>query len=43
MIFKPTFAFETVTDINIEFLNSNRIKGLILDLDNTHFQSLDLL
>lgn len=35
MIFKPTFAFETVTDINIEFLNSNRIKGLILDLDNT--------
>ena len=35
MIFKPTFAFVTVTDINIEFLKSKGIKGLILDLDNT--------
>lgn len=35
MIFKPTFAFKIVTDINIEFLNSKSINGLILDLDNT--------
>lgn len=35
MIFKPTFAFKSVVDINVDFLKKNKIKGLILDLDNT--------
>ncbi len=35
MIFKPTFAFKSVTDIDLEFLKNNNIKGMILDLDNT--------
>lgn len=35
MIFKPTYAFISVTDINVDFLKSRQIKGLILDLDNT--------
>ena len=35
MIFKPTFAFKSVTDITIDFLIEKDIKGLILDLDNT--------
>ncbi len=34
-MFKPTFAFVTITDVNIEFLQKHNIKGLILDLDNT--------
>jgi len=35
MIFKPTFAFKSVTDITIDFLKQNSIDGLVLDLDNT--------
>lgn len=35
MIFKPTFVFNTVTEITSAFLKQNNIKGLILDLDNT--------
>ena len=35
MIFRITAAFERVTDITTEFLAENRIRGLILDLDNT--------
>ncbi len=35
MIFRPMYAFVSVTDISIDFLNSKNIKGLILDLDNT--------
>lgn len=35
MIFKPTYVFKSVSDINLEFLKEKKIKGLILDLDNT--------
>ncbi|MBQ8727210.1 MAG: YqeG family HAD IIIA-type phosphatase [Oscillospiraceae bacterium] len=35
MLFKPTFVFNTVTEITSAFLKQNGIKGLILDLDNT--------
>lgn len=35
MFFKPTYVFDKVGDITPEFLKSKRIKGLILDLDNT--------
>lgn len=35
MIFKPTFAFKSVTDITFDFLREKEIHGLILDLDNT--------
>ena len=31
----PKLYFEKITDITIEILNKNNIKGLILDVDNT--------
>ena len=31
----PKEYFNSVKDINIELLNKNNIKGLILDVDNT--------
>lgn len=34
-MFKPTYVFNDVTEITPEFLKRRRIKGLILDLDNT--------
>lgn len=34
-VFTPDFVFNSVSDISIEFLASNNIKGLILDLDGT--------
>lgn len=35
MLFKPDFAFFRITDIEIQFLEKNGLKGLILDVDNT--------
>ncbi len=35
MIFKPRARFDKVTDIGIDFLKENDIKGIILDVDNT--------
>lgn len=35
MLFRSTAAFRKTTDITPEFLKTNNIKGLILDLDNT--------
>ncbi len=35
MLFKPDFAFYRITDIEISFLKREKIKGLILDVDNT--------
>ena len=35
MILYPKKYFEKVTDITIEFLNKNKLQGLILDVDNT--------
>lgn len=35
MIFKPTYAFKSVTHISCDFLKEKDISGLILDLDNT--------
>lgn len=35
MLFKPTFCFSSATEITAEFLCEKKIKGLILDLDNT--------
>ena len=35
MILYPDAYFDKVEDINIEFLNKNKIKALILDVDNT--------
>ena len=32
---KPNAEFNIITDINLEFLKENNIKGLILDVDNT--------
>ena len=32
---KPTYIVECVTDINLEDLRGNNIKGIIFDLDNT--------
>jgi hypothetical protein len=34
-MFKPTIWLKNVLDINEEFLNRHKLKGLILDLDNT--------
>ena len=31
----PDAYFKKVEDINVEFLNKNRIKALLLDVDNT--------
>ena len=35
MLFKPTYVFEDITKITVDFLNKKNIKGLLLDLDNT--------
>lgn len=35
MLLYPKEYFNSVKDINIDFLNKNNIKGLILDVDNT--------
>ena len=35
MILYPKFYCKKVTDITVEFLKDNNIKGLILDVDNT--------
>ena len=35
MILYPKFYCRSIIDIDIEFLNKNKIKGLILDVDNT--------
>lgn len=35
MFLYPKYYCKKVTDINIEFLTKNNIKGLILDVDNT--------
>lgn len=35
MILYPKIIFNKVEEINIEFLNKNKIKALILDVDNT--------
>ncbi len=35
MVFMPTYAFNSVTDISVEFLKRKKIRGLLLDLDNT--------
>lgn len=35
MFFKPTYVFDKVGEITPEFLKKERIKGLLLDLDNT--------
>ena len=34
-MFKPHFIFNVITDISVDFLNTNGIKGLLLDVDNT--------
>jgi len=35
MIFYPNGYFNKVSEISLEYLNENNIKGLILDVDNT--------
>ena len=35
MFYYPKAYFDSVKDINIDFLNNNNIKALILDVDNT--------
>jgi len=35
MILYPRAYFESVKQINIDFLNKNNIRALILDIDNT--------
>lgn len=35
MIFYPNIYLNNVKDITIELLNKNKIKGLLLDVDNT--------
>ena len=35
MILYPNKYFDKVTDITVEFLKQNNIKGLVLDIDNT--------
>lgn len=35
MFLKPTYYFDCVTDISLEFLNKHKIKAILLDLDNT--------
>lgn len=35
LIFKPKFIFDNITDITVEFLKENSIKGLLVDVDNT--------
>ncbi len=32
---KPHFCFKCITDISVDFLHNNNIKGLLLDVDNT--------
>ena len=35
MLYYPKYYFENITQIDIDFLKKNNIKGLILDVDNT--------
>lgn len=35
MLFYPDYYFKNITKINIELLKKDKIKGLILDVDNT--------
>ena len=35
MLFKPTFWLKSVLQIDEEFLRSNGVKALVLDMDNT--------
>lgn len=35
MLFKPTYVFNNITEITLDFLHKKQIKGLLLDLDNT--------
>lgn len=35
MLHKPDYVFDSIADISCDFLESNGIKALILDLDNT--------
>lgn len=35
MLFRPTYVFDKVTGVTPQFLRDKRIKGLLLDLDNT--------
>jgi len=35
MVVYPDVYLDSVKDISIEILNSNNIKGIILDVDNT--------
>lgn len=35
LIFKPKFILNNITDITLEFLKENSIKGLLVDVDNT--------
>ena len=32
---KPQFVFDNITDVSLEFLQKNSIKGLLVDVDNT--------
>lgn len=34
-MFKPNFIFDSFLDISVDFLNQNKIKALLLDVDNT--------
>lgn len=34
-LFKPTYAFNRVTDITLEFLEEIEVKAILLDVDNT--------
>lgn len=38
-MFKPTYYFEEIEKIDIKFLKENKIKGLIMDVDNTIIDS----
>lgn len=35
MILYPDYYFDKVTDITVEFLQENKIQGILLDVDNT--------
>ena len=37
---KPNVEFDIITDIGVDFLKENNIKGLILDVDNTWIDSI---
>ncbi len=38
-MFKPTYYFDGIEKIDIKFLKKNKIKGLIMDVDNTIIDS----